>query len=91
MPGLSTYLRGTTLAVRRSVGAAGGARGDAKKSDRVSLGGIADLLGTRSIGVWLLILALPMALPVPAPAISVLFGVPLMIISIELMLGYRRA
>lgn len=61
------------------------------KSDRVSLGDIADLLGTRSIGVWLLILALPMVLPVPAPGISVLFGVPLMIISVQLMLGYRRA
>jgi hypothetical protein len=61
------------------------------KSSRVSLGDIADLLGTRSIGVWLLILALPMVLPVPAPGISVLFGIPLMIISVQLMLGYRRA
>ena len=60
-------------------------------SERVSLADIADSLGTRSIGAWLLILALPMVLPVPAPGISVLFGVPLMIISVQLALGGRRA
>ena len=32
-----------------------------------------------------------MALPVPAPGISVLFGVPLIVISVQLALGYRRA
>jgi hypothetical protein len=60
-------------------------------SERVSLADIADFLGTRSIGAWLLLLALPMVLPVPAPGISVLFGVPLMIISVQLTLGGRRA
>src|SRR6266853_306323 len=47
--------------------------------DSVSLGDIANFLGARSIGAWLLMLALPMVLPVPAPGISVRFGVPLMI------------
>jgi hypothetical protein len=61
------------------------------RSERVSLADIADFLGTRSIGAWLLILALPMVLPVPAPGISVLFGVPLMMISAQLALGGRRA
>ena len=37
-------------------------------SERVSLADIADCLGPRSIGAWLLILALPMVLPLPAPA-----------------------
>ena len=60
------------------------------EGDRVSLGDIANFLGTRSIGAWLLVLALPMVLPIPAPGISVLFGVPLMIVSVQLMLGYRR-
>ena len=32
-----------------------------------------------------------MALPVPMPGISILFGVPLMIISVQLALGGRRA
>jgi hypothetical protein len=61
------------------------------RGERVSLGEIADFLGTRSIGACLLILALPMVLPVPMPGISVLFGVPLMIISTQLTLGGRRA
>jgi hypothetical protein len=61
------------------------------RSERVSLADIADFLGTRSIGAWLLILALPMVLPVPAPGISVLFGVPLMMISAQLAMGGRRA
>jgi hypothetical protein len=61
------------------------------EGDRVSLGDIANFLGTRSIGAWLLVLALPMVLPIPVPGISVLFGVPLMIVSVQLMLGYRRA
>ena len=60
-------------------------------NERISLADIADFLGTRSIGAWLLILALPMVLPVPMPGISVLFGVPLMIISGQLALGGRRA
>jgi hypothetical protein len=59
--------------------------------DHVSLGDIASSLGERSIGAWLLVLALPMVLPVQLPGISSLFGVPLMILSAQLMLGYRRA
>ena len=59
--------------------------------ERVSLANIADFLGQRSIGAWLLILALPMVLPVPAPGLSVLFGVPLMIISGQLAMGRKRA
>ena len=59
-------------------------------SERVTLGDMAEFLGDRSIGGLLLVLALPMALPVPAPGISVLFGVPLIVISAQLALGYRR-
>jgi hypothetical protein len=60
-------------------------------SERVTLRDMAEFLGDRSIGGLLLILALPMALPVPAPGISVIFGVPLIVISAQLALGYRRA
>jgi hypothetical protein len=59
--------------------------------ERVSFGDIADCLGRKSICVWLLVLALPMAFPIQVPGISVLFGVPLMLVSAQLMLGYRRA
>jgi hypothetical protein len=60
-------------------------------NERVSFGDIADCLGRKSICVWLLVLALPMAFPIQVPGISVLFGVPLMFVSAQLMLGYRRA
>ena len=59
--------------------------------ERVSLGEIDDCLGRKSICVWLLVLALPMAFPIQIPGISVLFGVPLMIVSAQLLLGFRRA
>ena len=58
-------------------------------SEHVTLSDMAD--GDRSIAGLLLILALPMALPVPIPGISVLFGVPLIVISAQFALGYRRA
>lgn len=48
-------------------------------------------LGRRSIGALLLVLALPMVLPAPAPGISVLFGVPMILVSAQLMLGRRSA
>jgi hypothetical protein len=60
-------------------------------SERVTLGDMAEFLGDRSIGGLLLVLALPMALPVAAVGISVLFGVPMIVISAQLALGYRRA
>jgi hypothetical protein len=42
------------------------------RSERVDLATIDQFMGRRSIGALLLILALPMALPIPAPGISVL-------------------
>jgi hypothetical protein len=60
-------------------------------SERVTLGDMAEFLGDRSIGGLLLVLALPMALPVAAVGISVLFGVPMIVISAQLALGCRRA
>lgn len=59
--------------------------------ERVSLAAVARILGRRSIGALLLVLALPVALPIPAPGLSVLFGVPLIVLSAQLMLGRRRA
>ena len=43
------------------------------------------------IGALLLILALPMWLPIPAPGISVAFGVPLILVSAQLLVGRRFA
>jgi hypothetical protein len=56
-------------------------RAAAVTSERVALGDMAEFLGDRSIAGLLPVLALPMVLPVPAPGISVLFGMPLIVIS----------
>jgi len=60
-------------------------------SGRFDLGTISRQLGRRSIGALLLVLALPMALPIPTPGLSVLFGIPLILVSAQLMLGRRSA
>ena len=59
--------------------------------EQVTLGDMAEFLGERSIVGLLLAFALLMVLLVPAPGLSVLFGVPLMVLSAQLTLGYRRA
>ncbi len=61
------------------------------RGERVDLAAIARFMERRSIGSLLFILALPMALPIPAPGISVLFGVPLILVSAQLLFGRRRA
>jgi hypothetical protein len=61
------------------------------EGERVDLGTIIRSMGRRSIGALLLILALPMALPIPAPGASVVFGVPLIVVSAQLLLGRRSA
>ncbi len=60
-------------------------------TERVDLGTIIQFMGRRSIGALLLVLALPMALPIPAPGVSVIFGIPLILISGQLLLGRRHA
>ena len=59
----------------------------ATSAGSISLALLAQVLGNRSTGALLLFLALPMVLPIPAPGISVVFGVPLMLISAQLLFG----
>lgn len=58
---------------------------------RVELGEIVHFMQQRSIGALLLILSLPMVIPIPAPGISVMFGIPLMLVSVQLLVGRREA
>jgi hypothetical protein len=59
--------------------------------ETANIGMIIHFMGDRSFGALLLVLALPMALPIPAPGISVAFGIPLILISAQLLLGRRHA
>ncbi len=60
---------------------------DSIAGERVDLETLSRSMGRRSIGALLLILALPMALPIPTPGISVVFGVPLIAVSAQLLIG----
>ncbi|HUZ73019.1 MAG TPA: exopolysaccharide biosynthesis protein [Stellaceae bacterium] len=58
--------------------------------ETISLGFVVAQFGQRSSGALLLILGLPIALPIPMPGISILFGLPLMVISGQLLIGRHR-
>ena len=59
----------------------------ATTTEEIDLATINQVLGSRSVGSLLLFLSLPMVIPVPAPGISVVFGIPLIFISLQLMFG----
>lgn len=59
--------------------------------ERISIGVMLQLLDDRSIWALLLLLALPMALPIPAPGLSVPFGACMVLISVQLALGRHYA
>ncbi|GAB4214291.1 MAG: exopolysaccharide biosynthesis protein [Synechococcales cyanobacterium] len=54
---------------------------------RVSLGDILQLAGERSFGVFLAILAFPSALPLPAPGYSTPFGLFIVIVAVQWLVG----
>jgi hypothetical protein len=56
-------------------------------AEPLPLSAISAMLGNGAIGTLLLFLALPMVLPIPAPGISVIFGVPLVLLSAQLLFG----
>ena len=56
--------------------------------DKITLATLQKKLGHRSTGTLLVLLALPMVLPIPAPGIATAFGVPLALISAQMMSGH---
>jgi len=54
---------------------------------QVTLADILQLAGERTFGVLLVVLSLPSALPIPAPGYSTPFGIVLLILGVQLMLG----
>ena len=53
--------------------------------DRIEIGTLVRAMEHRSVGALILVLALPMVIPIPAPGISVPFGIFLILVSTELM------
>ena len=54
------------------------------------LGDIVTALGDRGYGILIFILALPSVLPLYIPGVSALFGIPLALIALQMMLGLPR-
>ncbi|MGB3404270.1 MAG: exopolysaccharide biosynthesis protein [Microcoleaceae cyanobacterium] len=61
-----------------------------ERSAQVTLASILDLAGERVFGFLFVLLALPSALPVPAPGYSVPFGILLLILAVQLIIGRQR-
>jgi hypothetical protein len=66
-------------------------RTDALGRERILIGEVLKLLDDRSIWALLLLLALPMAIPIPAPGLSVPFGACMVLISAQLAVGRDHA
>ena len=60
------------------------------RNERVTLSEILTLAGERIFGFLLVILALPSALPVPAPGYSIPFGIAMFFLAIQLIIGRER-
>ena len=59
--------------------------------ERITLGDFVDVLGERSFGILLLIFALPSVLPLGAiPGVSAVFGLPMAVVALQLMLGLKK-
>ena len=55
----------------------------------ISIGALKDALPGRIYGILLLVLAVPNFIPIPAPGLSAILGLPLVVISFQLMLGRK--
>jgi len=60
------------------------------RGERVSLAEILVLAGERTFGILFVILALPSALPVPAPGYSIPFGIVMFLLALQLVVGRQR-
>jgi len=59
-------------------------------SERVSVREIVDALGDRGLGVLIAIFAIPNVFPSTVPFGNVLTGIPVIVLSLQLMLGFER-
>ncbi len=53
----------------------------------VTLGDILDLAGERTFGFLFVLLSFPSALPIPAPGYSVPFGIAMLLLAVQLLMG----
>jgi hypothetical protein len=56
--------------------------------DRIAIADIRDAMGDRAFGALMFVFAAPSTLPVNAPGVAVILGVPLLFLSLQLLLGF---
>ena len=54
---------------------------------RLSIGDIVDAIGNRALGALIFAFAAPIALPIPIPGIAIILGLPLLLLTGQLMIG----
>ncbi len=62
---------------------------DSFTTPTVTIGELRDALSGRIYGIFLLVLALPNIIPIPAPGLSAVLGTPLILLTFQLMLGWK--
>lgn len=63
---------------------------DESRSEQVTLADILNLAEERTFGFLFILLALPSALPIPAPGYSIPFGIVMFVLAMQLMVGRHR-
>lgn len=63
---------------------------DEPRSEQVTLADILTLAGERTFGFLFVLLALPSALPIPAPGYSIPFGIVMFVLAMQLISGRQR-
>ena len=63
---------------------------DELRSEQVTLADILNLAEERTFGFLFILLALPSALPIPAPGYSIPFGIVMFVLAMQLMAGRHR-
>jgi hypothetical protein len=56
--------------------------------DRIAIADVRNAMGDRAFGAMMFVFAAPNTLPVNAPGVSVVLGIPLLFLSLQLMLGF---
>ncbi len=64
---------------------------DQFETERVSIGKLLDKFETKGFSAILFIIAIPLALPIPAPPpLNFLFGIPLLLITSQIVIGMKK-
>ncbi len=62
---------------------------DSHPKETITIGEFRDAIGNRSYGILMLLLALPCIIPIPTPGLSLILGMPLILLTFQWMIGLK--